>query len=61
VLAAPARAYQERRGGGFAAFLRWVFVTLLLGGTLVVSAYIAYKLALHEPLLPVQVAWRKIM
>jgi hypothetical protein len=57
-----ARPYRDRRrGGGFASFVRWVFVTVLLACTLVVSAYVAYKLALREPLLPVRVAWDKIM
>jgi molecular chaperone DnaK len=57
-LAAP---YREPRGGGFASFGRWLFVTALLGATLVVAGYVSYKLTLHEPLLPIRVAWDKIM
>jgi molecular chaperone DnaK (HSP70) len=56
-----ARPYQESRGGGFGPFARRLFVTVLLGATPVVAAYVTYKLALHESLLPIRVAWDKIM
>jgi hypothetical protein len=41
-------------------FLRSMVVTVLLGATPLLAAYIGYKLALHEPLLPISVDWRSI-
>ncbi|HKT04393.1 MAG TPA: hypothetical protein VJT31_33120, partial [Rugosimonospora sp.] len=56
VYAAPAAG-----GGGFRSFLRAVLVTLLLGVTPVVAAYVTYKLTLHQPMLPIRVDWQRFM
>jgi molecular chaperone DnaK len=59
----PARLappYQARERNRFLSFLCVLLVTVLLCATPVVAAYVTYKLALHEPLLPVSVDWRQI-
>jgi hypothetical protein len=42
----------ERRGGGAGRALRILLLVLFLCAVPVVSAYVAYKLTLHETLLP---------
>ncbi|MBO0871637.1 MAG: hypothetical protein J2P15_24055, partial [Micromonosporaceae bacterium] len=41
-------------------FLRAMVVTVLLGATPLVAAYIGYKFALGEALLPISVDWQSI-
>jgi molecular chaperone DnaK len=57
----PEPIYVHREPSRFWPFVRGLLITVLLGATPVVAAYVVYKLALHEPLLPLRVAWDKIM